>query len=86
MTTPTLVLFQFAFYGLRFNRKVLAAIGVTCFGVIIATFTDVQLRLVGFFVAAAAVVVTAVYQIVITPNKPSQTIPAIFLSVLFCFV
>lgn len=64
MTTPIMALLQFAFYGKRFTRGILATLGVVCVGVCLATATEFTLTFVGFSVALAACFVTAIYSIV----------------------
>ena len=64
MTTPIMALLQFAFYGKRFTRGILATLGLVCVGVCLATATEFTLTLMGFSVAFAACFVTAIYSIV----------------------
>lgn len=64
MTTPMLALLQFAFYKKRFSRPILAAIGVICAGVLLATATEVKLTFLGLMIAMAACFATAIYYIV----------------------
>ena len=64
MTTPIMAFLQFACYGKRFTRGILATLGVVCVGVCLATATEFTLTALGFFVAFSACVVTAIYSIV----------------------
>lgn len=70
MTTPILALLQFAFYKKRFSRPILAAIGVICAGVLLATATEVKLTFLGLMIAMAACFATAIYYIVTKFSLP----------------
>lgn len=64
MTTPCVALIQYFFYSVSFTLPVIATLVVTCVGVIVATFAEVNLSPIGLFFAASSVLVTALYQIV----------------------
>ena len=64
MTTPIMAIMQFAFYGKRFSRPILASLATVCVGVCLATATEFTLTFLGFSVAFAACFVTAIYSIV----------------------
>lgn len=64
MTTPIMASLQFAFYGKKFSRPILATLAIVCVGVCLATATEFTLTFVGFSIAFAACFVTAIYSIV----------------------
>jgi hypothetical protein len=64
LTTPCVALIQFSCYGIKLKSSVVATLLVTCLGVIIATFTEMSLSMVGLGFALSAVLVTAMYQVV----------------------
>ncbi|KAI8906359.1 triose-phosphate transporter family-domain-containing protein [Gorgonomyces haynaldii] len=63
LTTPTVLLIQFVFYKIRFQREILLSLGVTCIGVVVAGLTDVQFNWFGCFLALAGVLAASLYQI-----------------------
>ena len=64
LTTPCVVLLQWALYGQSFSRRCLAALAVICAGVAFASVNDVSLNLLGTVYALTGVIVTSFYQIV----------------------
>ncbi|PJF19785.1 DUF250 domain-containing protein [Paramicrosporidium saccamoebae] len=68
LTTPCVALIQFSCYGMKFEPSVVTTLLVTCLGVVIATFTEVSLGMVGLGFALSAVLVTAMYQVELELN------------------
>lgn len=69
LTTPCVAMIQWSCYGVSFRLPVVMTLFVTCVGVVIATFTEVSLRRVGLFFALSAVLITAIYQVVLNHHN-----------------
>ncbi|KAI9204379.1 triose-phosphate transporter family-domain-containing protein [Polychytrium aggregatum] len=65
LTTPCVVLIQTIFYNMKFSTVIKLAVIVTCVGVVITSFTDVEVNFIGTVYAMTGVVVTSLYQILI---------------------
>lgn len=64
LTTPCVATIQYLWYRTTFKPPVIATLLITCAGVMIATFTEVNLNLVGLSFALCAVLITSFYQVV----------------------
>lgn len=64
LTTPCVAAIQWYKYSISIKPSIQLTLWITCIGVIIATFAEVNLKLSGFLVAMIAVLITALYQIV----------------------
>jgi solute carrier family 35 protein E3 len=62
-TMPTVMMIQIIFYEMHFSSAIKRCIAVICFGVIIASATDVDVNFIGSMIAASACLSTALYQI-----------------------
>ncbi|RKP10537.1 triose-phosphate transporter family-domain-containing protein [Thamnocephalis sphaerospora] len=63
LTTPTVAAIQTAFYGKRLSLPVILSLAVICFGVGVASVTDVSMNFIGTVYALAGVLVTSLYQV-----------------------
>jgi len=63
LTVPTVVLFNFLLFRKTISLQKLAAVGIACLGVVIATGASVRANLLGTCLAVAAFCCTALYQI-----------------------
>ncbi|KAK9694750.1 hypothetical protein K7432_013295 [Basidiobolus ranarum] len=71
LTTPCIAILQTVFYQKTFSTSIKLSLAVICFGVGIASVTDVSLNWVGTFFALAGVLVTSLYQIWIGTKQKS---------------
>lgn len=62
-TMPTVMMIQIIFYEMHFSAAIKRCIALICFGVIVASATDVDVNLLGSIIAASACVSTSLYQI-----------------------
>ena len=65
LTTPFVGLIQHFVYGIGMRWSVRITLGVACIGVLLATFEEVQVSLIGTTLALASVCVTAIYQVLV---------------------
>ena len=63
MTTPVIVLYQFAMHGTTLPFSQLFALFVVCVGVILATVNSVEANTVGVMFGSAGILSTSLYQI-----------------------
>jgi solute carrier family 35 protein E3 len=62
-TMPTVMMIQIIFYHMHFSNAIKRCIVLICFGVLVASATDVNVNFFGSIIAACACVSTALYQI-----------------------
>lgn len=71
LTTPTIVIINFLVYRKRYGRKEIAALFITCVGVIIVSASDTNLNFLGMIFALTGVLVTSIYQIWVGTKQAS---------------
>jgi solute carrier family 35 protein E3 len=65
LTTPFVGLIQHFVYGIGMRWSVRVTLGVACIGVLLATYEEVRVSVLGTTLALASVCVTAVYQVLV---------------------
>lgn len=63
LTTPTVVMVEFFFYGKRFSLKTILSLIIIFVGVVLATVTDTRTTVLGALIGLSAVLVTCVNQV-----------------------
>lgn len=63
LTTPTVVMVEYFFYGKRFSFKTIMSLVIIFVGVVLATVTDTRTTVTGALIGLSAVLVTCVNQV-----------------------